>query len=220
MPSLLLKNNAFSTLAGSVTNIDTTFAVQSGHGARFPAISGGDWYFLTLQDAANNIEIVRVTALATDTFTVVRAQEGTTARTWAAADVVELRLTAGIAVTTDGAITLTNKTLSTGNTVSGELLNTSTASLQVASGTTAQRPTGATGKVRFNSDTGQYEGWNGTAWSALGGAQAGGLLYENKQTGTTSHTVSTGSNAFSVGPVSVADGVVITVPNGSRWVVL
>jgi hypothetical protein len=37
-------------------------------------------------------------------------------------------------------------------------------------GTTAQRPTGASGYLRFNSDTSQFEGYNGTAWSSVGGA--------------------------------------------------
>jgi hypothetical protein len=37
-------------------------------------------------------------------------------------------------------------------------------------GTTAQRPTGAAGYLRFNSSTTQFEGYNGTAWSSVGGA--------------------------------------------------
>jgi len=37
-------------------------------------------------------------------------------------------------------------------------------------GTTGQRPTGAAGYLRFNSSTTQFEGYNGTAWSSVGGA--------------------------------------------------
>jgi hypothetical protein len=37
-------------------------------------------------------------------------------------------------------------------------------------GTTGQRPTGAAGYLRFNSTTTQFEGYNGTAWSSVGGA--------------------------------------------------
>jgi hypothetical protein len=40
----------------------------------------------------------------------------------------------------------------------------------IPSGTTAQRPTGAAGYLRFNSTTAQFEGYNGTAWASVGGA--------------------------------------------------
>jgi len=37
-------------------------------------------------------------------------------------------------------------------------------------GTTAQQPTGVAGYLRFNTTTTQFEGYNGTAWSSVGGA--------------------------------------------------
>jgi hypothetical protein len=37
-------------------------------------------------------------------------------------------------------------------------------------GTTGKRPTGAAGYLRFNSTTGEFEGYNGTAWASVGGA--------------------------------------------------
>jgi len=45
-------------------------------------------------------------------------------------------------------------------------------------------------------------------------------IYENTTNVTASYTVTTGSNAFSVGPITVASGSTITVPSGSRWVIL
>lgn len=47
---------------------------------------------------------------------------------------------------------------------------TSTGALQISAGTTAQRPTGAVGKIRWNSTLSQYEGFDGTNWTLLGGA--------------------------------------------------
>ena len=41
--------------------------------------------------------------------------------------------------------------------------------IKVPVGTTAQRPTAATGQIRFNSTDSTYEGYDGTAWSSLGG---------------------------------------------------
>lgn len=91
----LFKNNAFSALAASLTNVATTLTVSTGHGDRFPAVSGSDFFMLTLQDASNNVEIVKVTArtAGADAMTIVRAQEGFTARAWNMGDVVELRVT-------------------------------------------------------------------------------------------------------------------------------
>ena len=46
-----------------------------------------------------------------------------------------------------------------------------------------------------------------------------GLLVNNATIGTT-YTLPTGYNASSVGPVTISTGITITVPSGSRWVVL
>lgn len=98
MPQLFT-NNASGTLASAVTAVATTMALTAGHGARFPAISGGDYFLLTLYEMSGtqevNHEVVKVTGRATDTLTVVRAQEGTTSRAWGANAPVELRITAG-----------------------------------------------------------------------------------------------------------------------------
>jgi hypothetical protein len=93
MASVLFSNNASAALASSITTASTTITVTTGAGAQFPAISGGNYFYATLTDSSNNLEIVKVTARASDVLTVVRAQEGTTARAYAAADKLELRVT-------------------------------------------------------------------------------------------------------------------------------
>lgn len=145
----------------------------------------------------------------------------------------------------------------------------STGALQIPSGTTAQQPAGVAGKIRFNTTTVQFEGYNGTAWSTIGGGSAisndtstasyeyplfaaattgtpttiytsdakylykpstgdlqasqvaasNGLMLNNA-TIATSYTIASGYNASSVGPVSLSSGVTVTVPSGSRWLVL
>lgn len=96
----LFKNNAYSTLAAGLLVGGTTLVVVAGQGDRFPVVSGSDFALVTLQDASNNIEVVKVTARAAgaDSMTIVRAQEGTTARAWNIGDIAELRITsAGLA---------------------------------------------------------------------------------------------------------------------------
>jgi hypothetical protein len=45
-----------------------------------------------------------------------------------------------------------------------------TDAIRIPAGTTAQQPTGVAGYLRFNSTTTQFEGYNGTVWSSVGGA--------------------------------------------------
>ena len=90
------KNNAYSRLAASVAASDTFMTVEAGTGVRFPILEAGDFTFATLVDANGSMEIVKVTGRNTDTMTIERAQEGTTALDWSVGARVECRFTAGM----------------------------------------------------------------------------------------------------------------------------
>tara|TARA_S200000501_G_scaffold40957_1_gene33352 strand:- start:2803 stop:3747 length:945 start_codon:yes stop_codon:yes gene_type:complete len=92
--SVKFANNAHSTLASSVSTSATSITVASGHGARFPSLSSGEYFYATLIDTSNNLEIIKVTARSTDVLTATRAQESTSARAFASGDRIELRVTA------------------------------------------------------------------------------------------------------------------------------
>ena len=49
---------------------------------------------------------------------------------------------------------------------------------------------------------------------------AGGVIYENSQTISSSYTMTTNKNGMSVGPITLNTGVIVTLPTGSRWVIL
>lgn len=53
-----------------------------------------------------------------------------------------------------------------------------------------------------------------------GGGGGVGALIVNDTTAIENYTVATGNNALSVGPVTVASGITITVSGGQRWLVL
>lgn len=89
-------NNAFGTLSASITSIATTVILAAGEGARFPTLVAGDYFYATVIDTSNNLEIVKVTARSTDTMTIVRAQDSTTARAYSTNDRFELRPTAAL----------------------------------------------------------------------------------------------------------------------------
>ena len=92
---------------------------------------------------------------------------------------------------------------------------------QIPVGTTAQRPTAATGELRFNSSLGKFEGYNGSSWSSVGGGATGGgadaVFVENDKVVTTNYTITSGKNAMSAGPITINDGVTVTIPDGSVW---
>jgi hypothetical protein len=187
-------------------------------------------------------------------------------------------------------------------TLASALIINSTDDIKIPVGTTAQRPAvPANGMIRYNSTTGQYEGFNTVAsssnlstitnvllvasattagphglvtgnyvnisgctpaayngtfsvtvtgdttfnytmltnplgsatvvgtytvglWTAIGGGATGSggnqVFVLNDQTVTVSYTIPTGKNASSAGPITIATGVTVTVPNDSYWVIV
>lgn len=91
---LKFANNAKSTLFVGINDSITTIVLQSGHGARFPVLGGGDYFYATLEDTATNSirEIVKVTGRTDDTLTVERAKDDTIALSWLAGDKIEMRV--------------------------------------------------------------------------------------------------------------------------------
>ena len=61
---------------------------------------------------------------------------------------------------------------------------------------------------------------DGTSQSTAAYMGANNCLFENNMTITADYTITTGRSASSVGPISVDDGVTVTIPDGSRWVIL
>lgn len=72
--------------------------------------------------------------------------------------------------------------------------------------------------------------WDGTQWvdiattiSNLPYAKGGGtdqVFFETDKTINTSYTITTNKNAITAGPITVADGVTVSVPDGSTWTVV
>lgn len=60
----------------------------------------------------------------------------------------------------------------------------------------------------------------GSGGGGGGGGVAGGTMFQNSQTITTSYTITSGSSAMSTGPMTITSGHSITVPSGSKWVIL
>lgn len=93
--------------------------------------------------------------------------------------------------------------------------------VDLPAGTTAQRPASPnSGMVRYNTSLGYFEGY-GTSWGKIGGGATGGgsddVFFENGQTVTTDYTITTNKNAVTAGPITINNGITVTVPSGSSW---
>ena len=135
----------------------------------------------------------------------------------------ELNLLDGVTATTAELNYVDGVTSSIQTQLDAKVAKTATTgSAALPVGTTAQRDgTPAAGYLRFNSSDGQFEGYDGSEWGAVGGGNSTDTgLWENAATIAANYTIATGSNAMSAGPITVNTGVTVTVPTGSRWVVV
>ncbi|WP_067986239.1 hypothetical protein [Neptuniibacter pectenicola] len=88
-------NNYSSTIdTTTVLDSDLTLDVDSATG--LPSLAAGEYIELTITDslsAPTKTEIIKVTAISSETLTIERAQEGTTAQGWVSGDFIECRAT-------------------------------------------------------------------------------------------------------------------------------
>ena len=102
--------------------------------------------------------------------------------------------------------------------------DSATGSAYIPTGTTAQRPSPATGYFRFNTTLSQFEGYNGTAWGSIGGGATGGgtdsVFFQNGQTVNTSYSIPANTNAGSFGPIVIGSSATVTIPSSSNWVIV
>ena len=87
-----LKNNAASTITTTISASDVGIVVASGTGALFPTLAVGDYFYATLISTGGTQEVVRVSARVSDTMTIARGQDGTTAQSFAAGSRIEMRV--------------------------------------------------------------------------------------------------------------------------------
>ncbi len=90
------RNFSYSLVATapSPASSGLSLVVTAGQGALFPAVPFNATIWPTaVQPISTNAEIVRVTGIATDTMTIVRQQEGTSARTVVVGDQIAATIT-------------------------------------------------------------------------------------------------------------------------------
>lgn len=189
-----------TSLSADITNSQTTIVVGAvvGFPASYP-------YTLIIDQDTINEEVVEVASRSGTTLTVTRGVDGTSA----------VAHSAGATV---------NHGVSARDFDEPNLhVNTPVDHINIV--TSSTRPgSPSEGTIIYETDTNQYYGYNGSAWSSIGGGATGGgsdqVFLENGNTVTTSYTLSTNKNAVSAGPITINSGATVTIPSGQAWVVV
>ena len=96
-----------------------------------------------------------------------------------------------------------------------------TASASIPAGTTGQRDgSPANGMFRYNSTLSEFEGYASGAWGSIGGASAGGAIYENTDDITDNLYFNYRIEWHVSRAYTIAATKTVTVPSGQRWVIL
>ena len=121
--------------------------------------------------------------------------------------------TAGYVLTSNGSSAPTWQASAGGLTISDDTTTNATRYLTFTSATTGSISAAnvSSTKLQFNPSTGNLSSPQTVA--------SNGLVV-NSNTVAASYSIASGSSAMSVGPMTVASGQSVTVPSGSRWVVM
>lgn len=181
--AILLANNVFSTLAVSVSATDTVFTVATGTGSLFPALSSGEYFYITLISPGGLIEIVKATDRDGDDITVIRGQDDTVAVAFVAGSRMEMRINAA---SVKDYVTQYSATIALEDRYLGPQASDPTLRLN---GNPLQ-----SGDFYFNTTVEEMRIYNGTLWKDIAA-----LTLIEEFTATASQTLFTLANAYTVG---------------------
>lgn len=99
MANIKFTNLASSVLQQNIATNSSTLQISADDIAKFPTIVGQEYFIIVVVSSDGSFEIMRVTGVTDNVFTVTRAQEGTVAKAFVTGDKVEHRLTAESLVT-------------------------------------------------------------------------------------------------------------------------
>ena len=165
--------------AGNTLSRDTVLS-SSNAGSLVSFGSGTKDVFVT-QPAERNVDVNGTDIVAENNANLKTTYGGTGLTSYTAGDVPYYAAgtalsklgigTSNQVLTSSGSAPQWSTNLSIGSlTASADSTFNSTGAVKISAGTTGERPTGAVGKIRWNSTLSQYEGYDGTNWTLLGGA--------------------------------------------------
>jgi hypothetical protein len=218
---------AMNAFAGAVTS--GSYLRGNGTNVVMSAIQAADVPTLnqnTTGTAANVTGIVAVANGGTGTSTpsIVAGSNITVSGTWPNQTIAATSSGSGtvtsVAATVPSFLSISGSPITTSGTLA---ISYSGTALPIANGGTGQ----TTATAAFNalapsqsSNSGKYLTTDGTNTSWATVATGGGPITQNTDQVTSNQTIASGSNGFSVGPMTIASGVSVTIASGQRWIVI
>ncbi len=191
------KNFSYSTVATapSPATSGTSLVVAAADGTKFPTVpfNATVWPAAT-QPTSTNAEVVRVTTISTDTFTITRAQESSSARTVVVGDQIAATVTAKTLTDVEGDVALKAPLASptfTGTATAAALTATGATTL----GSTGQATIDASGNI---STTGTLQGAATTATGVLTAQSSVALATSALGTKAADYNICTVANATTI----------------------
>ena len=210
-PITLTTNIASKTLSAIATASQTSFNVTGGY-------------------RINQIAVYRngVKLVSGRDFTALDGATVTLLSPATLSDVIEFHIFDDFQVSDAIQSTAAEQTLSGNLTITGDITGTGAASTEfraavgissagvvIGAGITQLNFVGAGNTFKVTDNTMDV--------SISGGAMGGGgnrIFFENDVTVTDSYEITTGKNAMSAGPLTINNGVTITIPSGSDWTIV
>jgi len=210
--AVLIANNAKSTLAAAIGALDTTLTVASGTETLFPSPSGGDYFYVTLEDSTGTVrEIVKVTACSGTTFTIVRAQDGTLANIFALGSIVELRINKASLTDSIGAASASATAAAASATAAAGSATTAAGSASSAATSASTATTQASNASTSATNAANSASAANTSAIAAAAAAASGL-YSAVQDKSANYTVVAGDAGDLIRVTTTSGAVTITLP--------
>lgn len=221
----LFSNQARALLTAGILAADTSLSIETAKAGLFPIANTGtgsvpatatDWFKAVLQDSAGNVEIVYVRTRASNSAVlsnVIRAREGTTARDFAAGSVCGLRMTASDYLDSNATIAL--REVAANKDASGGYpgLTLFRLNLRNAANTFTSFLTNAATAVR----TWTLPDKDGTV--ALLSDITDNPIRLNPRNITANIAIPSAYNAASVGPITIQDGITVTVGDNATYAI-
>jgi hypothetical protein len=177
----------------------TGLGTMSTQNANAVAITGG---------TINNVSLSNVTYGGLGTMSTQNANN--------------ISVTGGTIATTNVS---TSNLIATGGTINNVIVGGTTAAngsftnVTISNQLIANASSGANGQVLVSGGANVSPYWANASGGGSTGIGNGSILALNVNI-TANATVNAGVNGFSVGPVNTANGVVVTITSGSRWVII
>lgn len=212
-----VREASYKTVASNILVYSTSY---SGQDLQFLLLAQADLQNID-QSLIDQLLTIKIDVYAARDETILNAQEAVASETNAAASASAALISKNAASSSATSATVSKNAAATSATDAAT--SATNAATSAASALTSKNAAASSATAAANSAAGASTSASNAATSAnLAGNYAAKLAFfivETSHNITESYTLTPGRNGISAGPVNLADGVSVIIPNGARWVI-